>query len=118
MSAGDWALIILAAFWAILVIFSSFVFVNLYRVLTSTKELLNGMRSETVVLLENARTTVVSTNRNLEETERLVASAANITGTVERVSKLVEMAVETPLIKIISASYGSQRALRRFRGQP
>jgi hypothetical protein len=117
MSAGDWALLILAVFWAILVIFSALVLVNLYRVLASTKDLVDGMRWETVSLLQNARSTVLATNRNLGETERLVSSAANITGTVERVTKLVEMAVETPLIKIISASYGTAQALRRFRGE-
>lgn len=117
MSAGDWALIILAVFWAVLVVFLALLSVGLLRVLTSTRELIDGLRTETVPLLAEVRTTVTSVNRELEQADRLVVSAVNITGTVERVSKLVELFVSTPLIKAISYGYGAQRALRRFQGE-
>ena len=117
MSAGDWALIILAVFWAVLVVFLALLSVSLFRVLASTRELIDGLRTETVPLLAEVRTTVTSVNHELENADRLVVSAANITGTVERVSKLVELFVSTPLIKGISYGYGAQRALRRFQGK-
>ena len=117
MSAGDWALIILAVFWAVLVIFLGVVSVSLFRLLTSTRVLLDGMRDQTVALLGDARSTVGGATRNLEESERLIGSVANITGTVERITRLLDLAVETPLIKVISASYGTQAALRRFKGE-
>jgi hypothetical protein len=118
VSAGDWALIILAIFWAVLVAFLALVCVSLFKVLGATHGMLDGIREQTVPLLGDVRSTVSSVNRNLEESERLVASAANITTHVERLTQLVDMALSTPLIKVISASYGTQAALRRFRGQP
>jgi hypothetical protein len=117
VSAGDWALIILAVFWAVLVVFLAVVSVGLVRLLTSTRVLLDGMRDQTVAILGDARTTVGAASRNLEESERLIGSVANISGTVERITRLLDMAVETPLIKVIAASYGSAAALRRFRGE-
>jgi hypothetical protein len=116
MSAGDWALVALAVFLVALAAVSVVLSVRLYRLLGSSVEMVDGLRTQILGLMETARTTITSTNRNLAETERLVGSAANITGTVERVMKLVEMALETPLIKAIAASYGSAQAMRRFRG--
>lgn len=117
VSAGDWALIILAVFWAVLVVALAILSLNLFRVLTSTRELLDGVRTETVPLLSNVRQTVVQTNQELERVDRILVSAGNITHTVERVSLLVDQLMTTPLIKAISFSYGTQKALRRFRGE-
>jgi uncharacterized protein YoxC len=117
VSAGEWALIILAAFWAVLVIFLALVSVNLFKVLASTRELLDGVRSETVPLLSNVRTTVSLTNRELDRVDAILASAGSITHSVERITTLVDQFLTTPLIKAISFSYGTQRALRRFRGE-
>jgi hypothetical protein len=116
MSAGDWALVALAVFLVALAAVSVVLSVRLFRLLGSSVEMVDGLRTQVLGLMDTARTTIASTNRNLGETERLVGSAANITGTVERIMKLVEMALETPLIKLIAASYGSTQALRRFRG--
>lgn len=117
MSAGDWALFIAAIAWAVLVLFLAILSISVFRVLTSTRVMIDSIRTETVPLLSEVRTTVTSVNRELENADRLVVSAANITGTVERVSKLIELFVSTPLIKAISYGYGAQRALRRFQGE-
>jgi hypothetical protein len=117
VSAGDWALIVLAVFLAVLAIAVGALSVKLFQLLGVATAIVDGMRDQTVALLGDARTTVGAASRNLEESERLVGSVANITGTVERITRLFEMAVETPLIKVISASYGSVAALRRFRGE-
>ncbi|MGH2723123.1 MAG: DUF948 domain-containing protein [Actinomycetota bacterium] len=117
MSAGDWALIVLAVFWAVLVVVLAVVSVNLFRVLASTRELIDGVRTETVPLLSNVRQTVTLTNRELDRVDRILVSAGNITHTVERLTALVDQFMTTPLIKAISFSYGTQKALRRFRGE-
>jgi ABC-type transporter Mla subunit MlaD len=117
VSAGDWALVVLAVFLAVMAIAVGALSVKLFQLLGVATAMVDGMRDQTVALLGDARTTVGAASRNLEESERLVSSVANITGTVERITRLFEMAVETPLIKVISASYGSAAALRRFRGE-
>jgi hypothetical protein len=118
VTAGDWALLGLAVFLVVLSVAAAALSVKVFRLIGVTTDMLDGMREQTVSLLADARTTVGSTNRNLAETERLLGSVANITGTVERITRLFNMAVETPLIKVIAASYGSAAAFRRFRGEP
>ncbi len=116
MSAGDWALIILAVFWAVLVVVLAIVSLNLFRLLGSTRDLLDGLRTETVPLLSNVRETVSLTNRELDRVDQILVSAGSITRKVERLTTLFGQAVEAPLIKAITASAGAAAALRRFRG--
>jgi uncharacterized protein YoxC len=117
VSAGDWALIILAVFWAVLVLFLSLVSVNVFRVLESTKVLLDGVRTETVPLLGEVRTTVTGVNGQLDHIDTVMASAANISRSVERLTKIVEQTISSPLIKVAAFAYGASRAVRRFRGE-
>ena len=48
LTAGDTALIILAAFWGLLVLALCVVLLNTFRVLESTKMTIDTMREETV----------------------------------------------------------------------
>ena len=60
LSGGDVALIVLAAFWGVLVLFLAVVLLMTFRVLDSTRVLIDGVRQETVPLLGEVRTTVTS----------------------------------------------------------
>ena len=51
LDGGDVALIVLSAFWGLLVLFLCIVLINTFRVLESTKMLIDVMREETVPLL-------------------------------------------------------------------
>lgn len=116
-TAGDVALIVLAAFWAVLVFFLCVVLLNTFRTLESTKMLIDGIREETVPLLSEVRNSVVKTNRELDRVDGMLASAATIVGRVERVSGLVEKAASGPLVKVISFGAGLSKAASRFRGR-
>lgn len=116
MDAGDIALVVLAAFWGLLVLFMALVMVNIFRVLESTKMLIDGIRSETVPLLGEVKVTVQGVNRELERVDGLLASAGNITKSVERLSNVVENTVSSPLIKVAAFGAGAARAIKRFRG--
>lgn len=116
MDGGDIALIVLAAFWGLLVLFMALVLVNIFRVLESTKMLIDGIRTETVPLLAEVQVTVKGVNRELERVDGLLASAGNITKNIERLSSVVENTVSSPLIKVAAMSAGAARAFRRFRG--
>ncbi len=117
MSVGEWAAIIAAVAWAVLVLVLVVVSLGLFRVLATTRTLIDGLRQETVPLLAEVRASVITMNKNLEHSDDLLVSVGNVTRTVERISGLVDQFVSTPLIKAISYGYGAQQGLRRFRGQ-
>ena len=58
LDGGDVALIVLAAFWGLLVLFLCIVLLNTFRVLESTKMLIDGIREETVPLLTEVKGSV------------------------------------------------------------
>ena len=116
-TAGDVALILLASFWGLLVLFLCVVLLNTFRTLESTKMLIDGIREETVPLLSEVRNSVVKTNRELDRVDGMLASAATIVGRIEKVSGLVEKAASGPLVKVISFGVGLSKAASRFRGR-
>lgn len=116
MSGGEWALIILAAFWAVLVLFIAIVLINLFRVLESTKHLIDGVARETVPLLSEVKTSVTKVNRQLDHVEGITVSSGNIIKNVERLSSVIEQTVSSPLVKAAAFFYGASRAAKRFGG--
>ncbi|MEW6059099.1 MAG: DUF948 domain-containing protein [Actinomycetota bacterium] len=115
-SSGDVALIILAVFWGLLVLFLCVVLLNTFRVLESTKLLIDGVREETVPLLSEVRTSVVKANAEIDRADGMLESAGKIVARVEKVSSLVGEAATTPLVKAISFGTGVSKAVSRFRG--
>lgn len=116
ISGGDVALIILAGFWGLLVLFLAIVLINVFRMLESTKLLIDGIREETVPLLSEAKTTISSVNKELERIDGIMESAGKIVKGVERVAGLIEQAVGGPIVKLVAAGAGISRAAKRFRG--
>lgn len=110
LSGGDIALIVLASFWGLLVLFLCVVLLNTFRVLESVKNLIDGVRQEAVPLIGEARGSVERANRELDRVDGLLASATNIAG-------LVEEAVSGPLVKVVSFAAGLARAAERFRSE-
>jgi len=117
LDGGDVALIVLSSFWGLLVLFLCIVLVNTFRVLESTKILIDSMREETVPLLREVKGSVERTNRELDRIDVVLEAAGEITGRVQRISGLVEQAVSSPLVKIISMGAGLRRAASRFGGK-
>jgi len=106
---------IAAVAWAVMVLFLGLVFVNLFRVLESTKMIIDDVRRETVPLLKEVTTTVTGVNRELERADGLLESVGNIARTGERLAHVIEQAVSSPLIKVIAFGAGASRAVRRLR---
>ena len=116
LDGGDVALIVLAGFWGLLVLFLCVVLLNTFRVLESTKLLIDGIREETVPLLTEVKGSVERTNRELDRVDGMLVSAGEIVQRVSRISGLVEQAATGPIVKIISAGAGLRKAATRFRG--
>lgn len=117
LDGGDVALIVLSSFWGLLVLFLCIVLINTFRVLESTKILIDSMREETVPLLREVKGSVERTNRELDRVDGVLVATGEIVGRVQRISGLVEEAVSSPLVKIISLGAGLRRAASRFGGK-
>ena len=117
LDGGDIALIVLSAFWGLLVLFLCIVLINTFRVLESTKMLIDTMREETIPLLREVKGSVERTNRELDRVDGVLEATGEIVGRVRRISGLVEEAVSNPLVKLISVGAGMRRAASRFGGK-
>src|SRR5437588_11362595 len=96
LSGGDVALVVLAAFWGVLVLFLAVVLLMTFRVLDSTRVLIDGVRQETVPLLGEVRTTVTSVTKELDRVDTIMDSAGKMRKAAERLTTSVEHAVTTP----------------------
>jgi len=114
---GDWALVILAAFWAVLVVFLCIVLFRTASILESTRVLVDGIREETVPMLAEVRGSVQRANRELDRVDGMLESAGAIVARVEKISGLVEQATSSPLSKIISICAGLKKAASKFSGK-
>jgi hypothetical protein len=117
LDGGDVALIVLAAFWGLLVLFLCVVLINTFRVLESTKLLIDGIREETVPLMREVKTSVEKTNRELDRIDGMLVATGEIVGRLQRVAGLVEKAVSSPLTKLIGVGAGLKAATSRFGGK-
>ena len=115
LRAGDVSLVVLAGFWGLLVLFLAFVLVMMVRVLESTKLLIDGIRSETVPLLGEVKTTVTGVNKELERVDTVMESAGKMAKSAERITTVVEQTVSNPLIKFAAFAAGASRAFKRVR---
>jgi hypothetical protein len=116
VTGGEWALLIAAVFWALLVVVAAVLSISVYRVLGTTNSLLEGVRSETVPTIAEVRRSVTLANRELDRVDVILASTGDITRSVARITRLMDLLTTTPLVKAVSVSYGIQAALQRLRG--
>ena len=116
LTAGDTALIILAAFWGLLVLALCVVLLNTFRVLESTKITIDTMREETVPRLREVMGSVERANRELDRVDTMLISTNGIVSRVEKLTGLAEQAAASPLMKIISVGAGLRKGVARARG--
>jgi uncharacterized protein YoxC len=112
-TAGDTALIVVAAVWGVLVLFLCFVLRDTSRVLESTKMTIDAMREETVPLLREVKSSIERTNREIDRIDIVLESAGTIVGRVERFSGLLEEAASSPVVKIISFGAGLRKGFAK-----
>lgn len=117
LTGGDTALIVLSAFWGLLVLFLCVVLLNTFRVLESTKMTIDAFRQETVPLLREVKTSVEKTNRELDRVDTMLTSATEIVGRVEKLTGLAQEAAASPLVKIISFGAGLRKGMGKAKGR-
>jgi len=114
LTGGETALIVVAAFWGLLVLFLCFVLLNTYRVLEATRLTVDAMREETVPLLREVKGSVERTNEHLDRVGGVLDSVGGIVRRVERFTALVEQAASSPIVKVISMGAGMKKAADTF----
>lgn len=110
MSAVDWAWFAVAVLVGVFVVVLCVVMANLFRVLTSTKDLIDGVTSQTVPLLEQVNGTVGLVNQELARVDGILATAETVTGTVGHMVEVVSATVSSPLVKASAFVYGLRKA--------
>jgi len=113
LTGGDLALIILAAFWGVLVLALCVVLLNTFRVLESTKMTIDAMREETVPLLREVKTSVEKMNREIDRVDTMLESGTKIVGRVEKLTGLVEEAASSPIVKLLSLGAGLRKGFAK-----
>jgi hypothetical protein len=114
LTGGETALIVVAAFWGLLVLFLCFVLLNTYRVLEATRLTVDAMREETVPLLREVKGSVERTNGHLDRVGGVLDSVGGIVGRIERFTGLIEHAASSPIVKVISMGAGMRKAADTF----
>jgi hypothetical protein len=116
LSGGDTALIVMSAFWGLLVLVLCVVLINTFRVLESTRMTIDAFRQETVPLLREVKTSVEKANREIDRVDTLLVSSNEILGRVEKVTALAQEAASSPLVKVISFGAGLRKGVGRAKG--
>ena len=113
LSAGDVAVLILAAGWVLLVLFLGYVLVTLGKVLKQTEALVEGVTERTLPLLSEVTTSVVQVNGQLERVDTITTHAATVTGNIAALTSLFGATLGGPLVKVAAFSYAVRRAAAR-----
>jgi uncharacterized protein YoxC len=117
-TAGDTALIVVAAVWGVLVLFLCLTLRDTSRVLESTKQTIDAMREETVPILREVKSSIERTNREIDRIDGVLESAGTIVGRVERLSGLIEEAATSPIVKILSIGAGLRKGFAKATKRP
>jgi uncharacterized protein YoxC len=111
VSAGAVVGLIFAIFFAIGVIFLCFVLLRLAEVLRETTKLVTGITQETVPLLGEITTTVLTANQQLAKVDTITDNVSNISTNASAMASTFSATVGGPMIKAAAFSYGVRSAL-------
>jgi len=118
---GQAAALIAALAFVALVAFLAMVLAKVAAILSEVQMALNDVRKETMPLLKEVRTTVVTLNVEMDRVDGIMASAESAAASVSNVAKLVTAATANPIIKgmaLLTGAGVSLRSLRRKHREP
>jgi hypothetical protein len=111
VSILDWAWFAVALVVLGLVVAAIIVMANLFRVLTATKDLIDGVTRQTVPLLGEVGTTVGLVNQELGRVDGILATAEGITSTTGQLVNVVSGTITSPLVKLSAFAWGLRKAV-------
>jgi hypothetical protein len=110
VSALDYAWFAVAVLVGAAVIFLCAVLWNVFRVITSTKDLIDGVTGKTVPLLGEVVTTVGLVNQELVRVDGILTTAETVAASVGGMVNVVSSTISSPLVKLSALAYGLRRA--------
>jgi uncharacterized protein YoxC len=113
VSALDYAWFAVAVLLGVMVIVVCVVLANVFRMLTSTIELIDGVTSQTVPLLHNVNGTVTLVNQELVRVDGILTTVETVTATVGNMVNVISATISSPLVKLSALAYGLRRAAGR-----
>ena len=115
MSPGEWAGLIAALAFVLLVVLVAIPLLKLGRTLDETTLTIRQVREQSAPILGQASTTVAHVNSNLERVDDITGNAANVSSNVAALSSVVAATLGSPLIKVAAFSYGVRTAAKKKR---
>jgi uncharacterized protein YoxC len=115
LRAGDVAVILFAAFFGVVSVVLAVVLGNLFRVVTSLRDLVTGIKDETVPLIGEVGNTVRSVNKEIDRLDGIAQGVQGIVESVETITKTVQATVTNPLVKGLAFFMGAKRAAKKMR---
>jgi predicted PurR-regulated permease PerM len=96
-----------------LVVVLCVVMANLFRVITSTRDLIDGITKQTVPLLAEVGTTVGLVNQEIGRVDGILATAETATTAIGNVVNVVSSTVTSPLVRLSAFAWGLRRAVSK-----
>lgn len=112
MSGADWAGLISAGVFAVLVLLLALPIIKLGKVFDELTLTIRSLNENTTPLIDEVTKTVASTNSQLEKVDGITSNVSDASANVSALSSLVASTVGQPLIKVASFSYGLRKAVR------
>jgi uncharacterized protein YoxC len=115
VSPGEWAGIIAAVAFGVLVLLLSVPILKLGRTLDETTLAIRTAHQNAQPLLANAQVTMEQVNRELERVEGITQNAQAVSSNAAALSSVFATTLGGPAIKIAAFSYGIRRAAQNRR---
>ena len=118
MSGGEWAALIAALSFTVLVAVLSTVLLRAHRVLAEAERLVVDVRRSAVPLIDDARVTLQAVTQELDRVDGILASVGSVSSGVSGVANLVTSAAANPLVKGLSFLAGARATMKSFKKEP
>jgi uncharacterized protein YoxC len=111
LSVGDFAGLIAALGFVVLVGFVAYPLVKLGKVLDETRVTVHNLSEGTLPLLSEVTTTVATTNEQLVRVDTITTNVARVSTNVSALTSLFAATLGSPVVKVAAFSYGVRQAI-------
>jgi uncharacterized protein YoxC len=115
VSGAEWAIIIAALFWGLLVLALCVLIARTTRILDEVVVTVRGVTERTLPILDGVNESVSGVNVELARVDTIVAGVQSITATTDQLVSVVHATVSNPLIKAAAFTAGAARATKKLR---
>jgi uncharacterized protein YoxC len=115
VSGAEWAIIIAALFWGLLVLALCVLISRTTRILDEVVVTVRGVTERTLPILDGVNESVSGVNVELARVDTIVAGVQSITATTDQLVSVVHATVSNPLIKAAAFTAGAARATKKLR---